>query len=260
MTLRLGAALTLTSLSLLVPLGIATASASPGEPAVASAATQSRVRPAVIEKAVIGRSVQHRPIVAWHLGEPKRGRPTVLVVSTMHGNERQIRQIPQALRDGGRIHGADVWVLPVMNPDGWAHNTRQNAHGVDLNRNFPTQWVHTTGHYASGPRAASEPETRAMMRFLLRIRPDRLISFHQPLHGVDANDRRPVFAQRLARALRLPVSRVRCGGVCGGTMTQWFQAHLPGVAVTVEYGSAPSARTMRRQAPSALVRLFGGHR
>lgn len=251
MTLRLGAALTTLTLTLTATLTSA---------ALTSAPAHAATRPAVIDRVVIGQSVQHRPIVAWHLGQPKPGRPTVLIVSTMHGNERQIRQIPEALRDGHRIKGADIWVLPVMNPDGLAHNTRQNAHGVDLNRNFPAKWVHTTGHYASGPRAASEPETRAMMRFLLTIHPDRMVSFHQPLHGVDYNDRRPAFSRSIARALRLPVSKVRCGGVCGGTMTQWFQAHLPGSAVTVEYGTEPSRATMTRQAPSALVRLFGGHR
>jgi len=256
LTLRLGAALL--TLSLVVPLGAATGADAAGPGSYVG--LRSPARPAVIGKTVIGRSVQHRPIVAWHLGETGPGIPTVMIVSTMHGNERQIQQIPEALRDGGRIHGVDLWVVPVMNPDGLAHDTRQDARGIDLNRNFPVNWVHTTGHYASGPRAASEPETRAMMRFLLRIRPDRLISFHQPLHGVDLDTRRPSFSRRVAQALRLPVSRVRCGGVCGGTMTQWFEAHLPGSAITVEYGQRPSERTLRRQAPSALLRLFGGHR
>jgi len=253
--LRLGAAVT--SLALTTTL---TATLTGATLALGAGAAHAATRPAVIDRVVIGQSVKHRPIVAWHLGEPAPGRQTVLIVSTMHGNERQIQQIPEALRDGRRIKGADIWVLPVMNPDGLARNTRQNAHGVDLNRNFPTQWVHTTGHYASGPRAASEPETRAMMRFLLKIRPDRMISFHQPLHGVDYNERRPTFSRHIARALRLPVSRVRCGGVCGGTMTQWFQAHLPGSAVTVEYGTRPSGWAMRKQAPTALLHLFGGRR
>ena len=257
MNLRLGAALLSLTLAVGAPLAASGADAAGTAPGPAA---RSKARPAVVEKVVIGRSVQQRPIVAWHLGEQGRHIPTVMIVSTMHGNERQIRQIPEALRDGRPIHGIDLWVVPVMNPDGLAHDTRQNAHGVDLNRNFPTGWVHTSGHYGGGPRPASEPETRAMMRFLLEVRPDRMISFHQPLHGVDLDPRRPGFSHRIGRALHLPVSVVRCGGVCGGTMTQWFEAHLPGSAVTVEYGSRPAARTLRGQAASALVRLFGGHR
>lgn len=263
MNLRLGAALTT-----LVTIGMATAtttsSAYAGHgaaPTVAAAsAAPVAARPAVVERVVIGHSVKHRPIVAYHLGEQGPGIPTMMIVSTMHGNERQIQKIPEALRDGRKIHGVDLWVVPVMNPDGLAADTRQNARGVDLNRNFPTHWVHTTGHYGSGPKAASEPETRAMMSFLLKVKPERLISFHQPLHGVDVDSRRPAFSHKVSRALHLPVSHVKCGGVCGGTMTQWFEAHLPGTAITVEYGAHPASRTLRVQAPKALLRLFGGHR
>jgi murein peptide amidase A len=247
-TLRLGAVLT----SILTALAL-----TPALPAPAYATPR---HPAVVHRAVIGHSVEHRPILAYRLGERGPGIPTVLIVSTMHGNERQIQQIPEALRDGPRIHGVDLWVVPVMNPDGLRADTRQNAHGVDLNRNFPTHWVHTTGHYGSGPRPASEPETRAMMRFVKRIRPDRVISFHQPLTGVDLDSRRPGFSRRVSRALHLPVSHVTCGGVCGGTMTQWFEARFPGTAITVEYPAHPSSHTLRVQAPQALLRLFGGGR
>jgi hypothetical protein len=252
MNLRPGAVLT----SVTVALAVAAAMV----PAAQAAPPAAGRRPAVVERVVIGHSVQHRPILAYHLGEQRPGVPTVLIVSTMHGNERQIQQIPEALRDGKPIHGVDLWVVPVMNPDGLHADTRQNAHGVDLNRNFPTHWVHTSGHYGSGPRAASEPETRAMMKFLRRVRPDRLISFHQPLHGVDLDARRPTFSRKVARSLHLPVSHVKCGGVCGGTMTQWFEAHLPGSAITVEYGAHPGSHTLRAQAPTAILRLFGGHR
>ncbi|WGL53475.1 DUF2817 domain-containing protein [Nocardioides sp. BP30] len=261
MTLRLGAALTaLATVGALTTATSTSAYATAPSTPTAATARATAARPAVVEKMVIGHSVRHRPILAYHLGQQGPGIPTVVIVSTMHGNERQIQQIPKALRDGRRIRGVDLWVVPVMNPDGLAADTRQDARGVDLNRNFPTHWVHTTGHYGSGPRAASEPETRAMMSFLLKVRPDRLISFHQPLHGVDLDSRRPSFSRKVSRALHLPVSHVKCGGVCGGTMTQWFEAHLPGSAITVEYGAHPASHTLRVQAPKALLRLFGGHR
>ena len=70
------------------------------------------------------------------------------------------------------------------NPDGSATGTRGNAHGVDLNRNFPWRWRHLGGVYYSGTRPASEPETRALRRLILRERPDVSIWFHQHLNFV----------------------------------------------------------------------------
>lgn len=218
--------------------------------------------PAAMQHLVIGHTVKGRAINAWRVGERNKrtGAHTVVLMSSMHGNERQIAHILWSLRDGARIHGVNMWLIPIANPDGWARDTRQNAHGVDINRNFPTGWVHTTGHYASGPRPASEPETRALMGFFRKVRPWRIVSFHQPLHAVDVADKNRTFSHRLARALRLPATTVRCGGVCGGTMTQWYNAHFAGTAITVEYGASPSRHLMDVEAPRELLHLFGAHR
>jgi protein MpaA len=136
-------------------------------------------RPAVVATRVIGHSVQGRPIRAWRLGNP--GNPMrVVAFATMHGDEPAPRHTLMRLRDGARIRGVDLWVVPNFNPDGLARRSRYNARGVDLNRNFPVSW-RRQAH--SGRRAASAPETRAVMRFLRNVRPDRIVSFHQPLHG-----------------------------------------------------------------------------
>ena len=121
-------------------------------------------RPAVIGRTVYGHSVQGRPLVAYHLGEPGRpGARTVVVMAAMHGNEAAPVQIMRALVSGPELIGIDLWVIPTYNPDGIAAGTRKNAHGVDLNRNFPYGWADLDGSYESGPEPASEPETRATM-------------------------------------------------------------------------------------------------
>jgi len=257
--MRLGNMLTTTvTAGSLLLAGAATAALHP-EPAAGSAtAAPAHHRPAVLGKRVIGHSVRGRAITAWHLGQV--GKPKVLLVSTMHGNEGAPRQILTRLRDGRPVRGVNLWVIPVYNPDGFAAHTRKNAHGVDLNRNFPYHWADLDGGYESGPRAASEPETRAMMRFLRDIRPRRIISFHQPLNGVDTDTKDQGFSRRVARALRLPRKSFTCGGVCHGTMTGWFNSRFGGSALTAEYGAHPGRHRMRVAAPRQVLRIFGARR
>jgi protein MpaA len=212
----------------------------------------------VVGKRVVGHSVRGRAIMAYRLGEP--GKRRVVLISSMHGDEQDTRQILRALTKGRAIRGIDLWVVPTYNPDGMARHTRKNARGVDLNRNFPYRWRDLDGSYESGPRPRSEPETRAMMRFLRDVRPSRILSFHQPLHGVDTDTKNKRFARRVARKLDLPAKRFDCGGVCHGTMTMWYNHAFPGAALTVEYGANPSRRLMRRKAPAQVLRIFGARR
>jgi predicted deacylase len=235
-----------------VPLGVPTT----------SAAEQQSVAPRagnVLEARVLGKSVRGRPITAWHLDHRpigKRKGPTVVLIAAMHGNEGAPRRILQTLRGARAIHGVDLWVVPVYNPDGFGAHHRRNAHGVDLNRNYPYHWADLDGNYESGPHPASEPETKAMMRFLRDVRPDYVLSFHQPLHGVDTDNKRPGFSRHVARTLGLPATTLDCGGVCHGTMTGWFNHNFKGFALTVEYGAHPSRRLMQAVAPRQVLKIF----
>lgn len=213
---------------------------------------------ATIGVRVIGKSVRGRKILAYHLGQP--GKHKVVLISTMHGDEPAPRQILDSLRKGPPITGLNLWVVPVYNPDGLARHTRKNAHGVDLNRNYPYRWANLNGPYESGPKPASEPETRAMMRFLADVRPSRILSFHQPLHGVDTDTKLPRFARRVANKLNLPVKSFTCGGVCHGTMTMWYNHRFRGAAVTVEYAAHPPRYRMRVRAPRQILSIWGARR
>ena len=223
-----------------------------------SSAQQARATDATIGVRVIGTSVRGRKIRAYHLGQP--GRQKVVLISTMHGDEPATHQILDSLRNGPAITGLDLWVVPVYNPDGLARHTRKNAHGVDLNRNYPYRWANLDGAYESGPRPASEPETRAMMRFLADVRPSRILSFHQPLYGVDTDTKFPTFARRVARKLDLPAKVFHCGGVCHGTMTMWYNHRFRGGAVTAEYAAHPPRYRMRVRAPRQVLSIWGARR
>ncbi len=237
---------------------VASLLAAPATAAPASGPAAALSPDTVIRTKVIGKTVNGRKIRAYRLGEA--GAPVMVLLATMHGNEAAPRQILRSLMRGPEVHDIDLWVVPTYNPDGMATGARKNAHGVDLNRNFPYRWKDLDGNYESGPKPASEPETRAMMKFLKAVKPRRILSFHQPLYGVDTDTKKPKFARRVAKALRLPAKRFDCGGVCHGTLTQWYNHKFSGTALTVEYDARPSRRRMRVAAPRQVVAVLGGWR
>jgi len=136
---------------------------------------------------VLGYSVQHRPIVAVELGDPDSPR-RVLMVGCIHGSEIAGIAIGAALARGSPPARADLWIVADLNPDGVAAGTRQNAHGVDLNRNFPFHWrpLGPPGSlFYAGPRPLSEPESQLAARLVMWIRPVLAIWYQQALNVVD---------------------------------------------------------------------------
>jgi protein MpaA len=241
------------SIALVAPLATVVVT---GSPAVAD-----RARPAVVETRVIGHSVKGRDIVAWRLGEPS-SKKKVLLLAAMHGDEKGSVQTLRALRDGRAITGADIWVVPVVNPDGYARGTRQNAHGVDLNRNFGAKWRKIGGATDSGRRAFSEPETRAIRDFADEIDPVYTVSYHQPLNGIDVRDTgNRAWARRLASRIQLPRKAFDCFSRCFGTYSMWFRAkHRAGAVITVELPRSPSRTYLRTVAPRAILGSLGAER
>lgn len=214
---------------------------------------------ATIEVRTLGKSVQGRAIRAYRLGSPDAPVRAV-VLGSLHGDEPAGTRVADALIDAGPVAGVDLWVVPTVNPDGLAKGTRGNAHGVDLNRNFPHQWAPLTGSYYSGPKPLSEPESRALRRFLDAVDPTYVVSFHQPLVGVGASSKGKAFQRRLSRGLGLPIRAFNCTGVCHGTMTSWFNARHDGVAITVEFGASPSRAYLRGRAARGTLAAVGGRR
>jgi murein peptide amidase A len=189
------------------------------------------------QRVVIGRSVRGRPIVARVLG-PDSAPRKLLLVGCIHGNECAGIRILSALGHARRPTGVQLWLVPELNPDGTAADTRQNAHGVDLNRNFPYQWERVTDPtYDSGPSPASEPETRAAMALIRRIKPAVTIWYHQHMDLVDMAGGDRGVARRYAELSGL---RATCLGFLPGTAPAWSNHVLPGTtAFVVELPTGP---------------------
>ena len=65
----------------------------------------------------------------------------------------------QPARRARRSSGIDMWVIPHVQPRRLARHTRKNAHGVDLNRNYPYRWARPRRQLRVRP-AARPPSPR----------------------------------------------------------------------------------------------------
>ena len=197
----------------------------------------------------LGRSVQGRTIQAFEVGNPDGTR--VLVVGCIHGNETAGIAVARRLEQLSPPN-LDLWIVPVLNPDGRAAHTRGNAHGVDLNRNFPYRWRPLDGVYESGPRPLSEPEAWIAYRLILRLKPTVSVWFHQHLDLVWASGGSVAVERRFGRVSGLPYRRLPA---LAGSAIDWQNHRLRGTtAFAAELpAGAPSARAVERYVRAVLA-------
>ncbi len=147
----------------------------------------------------IGTSVQGRAITAYGFGS---GPNKIIFVGAMHGDEKSSAYTLNAWVDYLEANALSIpasrtiIVVPIVNPDGFAAGTRLNAHGVDLNRNFPANdWKSDvtmpdqTFHPGGGGSAPlSEPESSALASYVLGQNPSLVLTYHAIAGVVIPND------------------------------------------------------------------------
>jgi protein MpaA len=205
--------------------------------AVASAlgAPAATAEPAAVQQ--LGRSYEGRPIEVARVGNassPLR----VLVVGCIHGNECAGLAVTRRLLARAGAIPIDLWVLPNLNPDGLAHLTRGNAHGVDLNRDFDT---------------FSQRESRIARELIRRMRPDVTIWFHQPQAVVRAWGRSRATARRYAQLAGEPYRSLEWPP---GAATRW-QNGLGQTAFVVELARGPLSPAAAGRHVRAILGLGG---
>jgi protein MpaA len=163
----------------------------------------------------------------------------------------------------------------VANPDGLINGTRQNAAGVDLNRNFPSAtWLpdhsftyppgieqerrvldNRTNLSSPGEHAGSEPETQALIALIGRLRPPLILDIHSPLELVlPCGDVPTGLVESLSRAAGLPVVEA-LGAPCPGAFDQWLtEAGIPGIIYEVEHAGLPALCARHLPGLETLVR------
>jgi protein MpaA len=192
-----------------------------------------------IGHSVDGRAI--RPVVLGQAGAQHR----ILVVGCIHGNEPAGMAITRRLVEAGAPAGTEIVVVPAVNPDRCGRGVRGNAHGVDLNRNFPSNWsrIGRPGAYQySGPRPLSEPESRYAVSLISRLQPQITIWFHQPQGVVRAWGESIPTARRFAALAHYPYRSIRWPY---GTAANWQNHRFPGTAsfvVELPPGAVPVSR------------------
>jgi hypothetical protein len=178
----------------------------------------------------VGRSREGRPLWDLVLTDPRAPgpKPAMLFDGGHHGNEiagtELVLYFAQFLLHNAandtvaqRLRDHEVHLVPLVNPDGYVRQTRGNALGVNLNRNYDLDWGNPGGAsnpvmgavgaatqqpVASVPVVAencgeapfSEPESQAMRDLMARLGEGReqgrglafYLTMHTPTNGVVA--------------------------------------------------------------------------
>ena len=216
-----------------------------------------------------GRSVQGVPLTFYRRQSGSDGA-RVLVIGCIHGDEFVGNRVVDILRDIPLEGNIDLWMVRSMNPDGQQLRTRQNANGVDLNRNFPGNWqkIGKPGSWQySGSDSASEPEVQGVVKLGELVKPQFVIWYHQdyfrigPGTGHDGDVR-----AKYASLVGLPLLELDClcgytgdkpllEAVFGGTGANWAKSFQgpKGVSMTVEFGPTLSEEDAQRNAQAVVA-------
>ncbi len=131
-----------------------------------------------------------------------------------------------------------LFILRSLNPDGEARartvSGRVNENGIDLNRNWPSHWQadwprdgcwkYTPVTAGTGP--GSEPETMALMNFLLERHVDALINYHSAVLGIFPGGQPPdpaslSLAEAVAEVSTYPYPPIDTGCQFSGQLIDW---------------------------------------
>ncbi len=171
-----------------------------------------------VQADTFGYSYEGRPLIAYAFGSNDPGASEVLITALHHSREPAtvtsivyfLNKFFELASNGDQeanylLSNRKIWVIPVLNPDGYFYNEKRYPNGgglwrknrrpindkdtgVDLNRNYgPFQFWNANNNGSStnpsnetyrGPEPFSEPETKALREFCLRKRFVLALNYH----------------------------------------------------------------------------------
>lgn len=201
----------------------------------------------------IGTSVGGRSIASASFGA--LAASSMLIVGGVHGDEPSSVAAVLALSAylAHQPPKRALTVVPALNPDGLHAVHKDNARGVDLNRNFPARnfsTEHAPGYFP-GSHAASEPETAALVALIENARPTAVVAVHAPLACVNYDGPADAWADAVARACGWP-AQADIGYPTPGSLGSWLGVDRGLPVLTLELPPGPLADFAAR-AQAALV-------
>jgi len=199
-------------------------------------------RPFMEGPIVIGTSVVGRPLEVYSFGHGDTHR---MLIAGIHGGYeantiRLVDQLMQVLRARPDLIPLEytLYILRSLNPDGEARSSsykgRVNENLVDLNRNWASHWQKswplegcwTYTYVTGGSHPASEPETRALMNFLLTYQIEALINYHSAALGIFPGGQPPdpnsvSLAETIGAVSDYPYPPIETGCQYTGQLIDW---------------------------------------
>jgi protein MpaA len=201
--------------------------------------------------------------------------PRGVLVAGMHGEEPDTVLLAARLAERVPAGEAAFALVLAANPDGLAQGTRQNARGVDINRNFPAEgWApgdsftfppgidpaervlpNRTNRSSTGAEPLSEPESAALARLLQRLGPSLVLDLHAPLELIMPGPGAPAATvQALAEAGGMPVVE-ELSAPAPGSMRDWLVEHdTPCLVYEIEHAGLPALCARHLPGLERLVR------
>jgi murein peptide amidase A len=113
-------------------------------------------------------------------------------------------------------------------------NQRFNAHGIDLNRNFPAKNRENNEKY--GFKALCEPESKIIYKIIKKYKPQIIVSLHQPAPNkagwVDYDDLGTELAKKMSAACGMPIYKY---GSMPGSLGSYASQNLNVPIITFEH-------------------------
>lgn len=141
------------------------------------------------------------------------GENKTLIIGVFHGDEPQGKLLIEKYLKTLSLEQNNLLFIPCLNPDGLSKNTRTNANGVDLNRNYPTENWGQDGSsagdnphsYYGGTAPASEIETKFVIDIIEKYQPKLILTLHAPYKIVNYDGPAEDIAQKISDIIGYPV-------------------------------------------------------